>query len=190
MTSSIRVSKNIRILAIDDSPREGSISYLIGIIWRNGIVEGVLSTKVEYDGRDSTERIIEMINRSRFSKQINLILINSITVAGLNIVDIKQLSHSLSIPVIAVTRHHPRVEELERAVRELEGSEAQEEKLRAIREAGEPFRIKTRPELYAQVAGMDRFRASELIKSVGIEPLRIAHLVSSALVLGESKGRF
>ncbi|MEM3407932.1 MAG: DUF99 family protein [Candidatus Micrarchaeia archaeon] len=188
---SIKIDKNIRILAVDDSPRINSSSFLIGIVYRNGIVEGAVSTNITYDGDDSTEQIIKMVKRSRFSNQIKLILLNSITMGGLNIIDISELSNSLSIPVIAITRHLPRVSELEKAVDRLEISkEEKERKLNAIKNAGEPFKIKTKPILYAQVAGIDRFKAMEAIKDIGIEPLRLSHIIASALVLGESKGRF
>ncbi|MEM3455123.1 MAG: DUF99 family protein [Candidatus Micrarchaeia archaeon] len=188
---SIKIDKNIRILAVDDTPRINSSSFLIGIVYRNGIVEGAVSTKITYDGNDGTEQIIKMIKRSRFSNQIKLILLNSITMGGLNIIDISKLSASLSIPVIAITRHQPRVSELEKAVSKLDiPEEEKERKLNAIKNVGEPFKIKTKPILYAQAAGIDRFKATEAIKIIGIEPLRLSHIIASALVLGESKGRF
>ncbi|MCX8202527.1 MAG: DUF99 family protein [Candidatus Micrarchaeota archaeon] len=187
----MKIDRNMRILAIDDSPRIDSYSLIFGIVYRNGLVEGALSTKIEYDGNDSTEKIIKMIKESRFSSQIRIILLNSITMGGLNIVDISRLSDSLSIPVIALTRHEPRVSELERAVKNLDAPEREKNvKLEAIKKAGEPFKIKTKPILFAQAAGIDRFKAGELIKEIGIEPLRLSHIVCSAIVLGESKGRF
>ncbi|MEM3369274.1 MAG: DUF99 family protein [Candidatus Micrarchaeia archaeon] len=188
---SIKIDKNIRILAVDDTPRINSSSFLIGIVYRNGIVEGAVSTKITYDWNDGTEQITKMIKRSRFSNQIKLILLNSITMGGLNIIDISKLSASLSIPVIAITRHPPRVSELEKAVSKLDiPEEEKERKLNAIKNAGEPFKIKTKPILYAQAAGIDRFKAMEAIKIIGIEPLRLSHIIASALVLGESKERF
>lgn len=189
--SNIRVNKNIRVLAVDDTPKTDSSSFLIGIVYRDGTVEGAVSAKIKYDGNDSTDEIIRMVKCSRFSNQINLILLNSITMAGLNIVDISKLADSLSIPVIAVTRHQPRVSELEKAVRKLDiPEEEKERRITAIRNAGEPFKIKTKPLIYAQVAGIDRYKAMEIIKNIGIEPLRLSHIIASALILGESKGRF
>lgn len=189
--SNIRVNKNIRVLAVDDTPKTDSSSFLIGIVYRDGTVEGAVSAKIKYDGNDSTDEIIRMVKGSRFSNQINIILLNSITMAGLNIVDISKLADSLSIPVIAVTRHQPRVSELEKAVRKLNiPEEEKERRITAIRNAGEPFKIKTKPLIHAQVAGIDRYKAMEIIKNIGIEPLRLSHIIASALILGESKGRF
>lgn len=189
--SDIRINTNIRILAVDDTPKVDSSSFLIGIIYRNGIVEGAVSAKITYDGNDSTDEIIRMVKNSRFSSQINLIILNSITTAGLNIVDISKLADSLSIPVIAVTRHQPKVSELEKAVRKLDiPEEEKERRITMIRNAGEPFKIKAKPLIYAQAAGIDRYKAMEVIKNIGLEPLRLSHIIASALVLGESKGRF
>lgn len=196
--ASFTLSKNIRILAIDDSPpledkEIGKSSFLIGVLWRDGKIEGIISTKVKWDGDDATEKILEMIKRSRFSNQIQSMFINSITVAGLNIIDISHLSKSLRIPVLAVTRHPPSVKELENAIRKLKEKNfpqpSIELKLSRLKNAGEPISIKTKPRVYIQFAGINKFEASELIKTAGLEPLRISHLISSGLS-GESKGRF
>jgi endonuclease V-like protein UPF0215 family len=190
--------KNIRVLAIDDSPpicnkdfeRQ---SFLIGVLWRNGTIEGVLSTKVNWDGNDATEKITEMIRTSRFSNQIQSIFINSVTVAGLNIINISLLSQSLKIPAIAITRHPPSVKKLENAVQKLKEKSFSDSliysKLSNLNNAGEPIPVNTKPKTYIQFSGINKFDAAKLVKAVGLEPLRISHLFASGLS-GESKGRF
>ena len=191
-----KISKNLRILAIDDSPPISTSgrqqSLLIGVIYRDGKIEGVLSTKVDWDGEDSTEKIIQMIKSSRFANQIQIILINSITVAGLNIIDIKNLHEEFSIPVVAITRHKPSIADLQEAVRKLKehSADLKERKIGNIKKAGEPVEIKFKPRLFSQFAGIDRYQLIEFINEFGIEPLRLAHIISSGVVSGESKGRF
>jgi endonuclease V-like protein UPF0215 family len=191
-----KISKNLRILAIDDSPPISTSgrqqSLLIGVIYRDGKIEGVLSTKVDWDGEDSTEKITQMIKSSRFANQIQIILINSITVAGLNIIDIKNLHEEFSIPVVAVTRHRPSIADLQEAVRKLKehSADAKERKIESIKKAGEPVEIKFKPRLFSQFAGINRYQLIEFINEFGIEPLRLAHIISSGVVSGESKGRF
>jgi endonuclease V-like protein UPF0215 family len=191
-----KISKNLRILAIDDSPpistSDKQQSLLVGVIYRDGKIEGVLSTKVDWDGEDSTEKIIRMIRSSRFANQIQIILINSITVAGLNIIDIKELQEEFSIPVVAITRHKPSISDLQEAVRKLKDCKEDEKirKIESIKKAGEPVEIKFKPRLFSQFLGMDRYQLIDFVNTFGIEPLRLAHIISSGIVLGESKGRF
>ncbi|MCS7109624.1 MAG: DUF99 family protein [Candidatus Micrarchaeota archaeon] len=183
--------KNIRVLAIDDTPSFHSSSLIFGFVYRKEIIEGALCTNVKYDGSDSTEKIIKMVKESRFSRQIKLIILNGITVAGLNIVDIKDLSSTLSVPVIAITRKRPKRDELEKAVMKLKISEEDKrKKLLAIRKAGKPFKISKNPVLYAQLAGIDRIHAAKIVNELGLDGLRLAHIVCSAIFSGESKGRF
>jgi len=191
-----KLSKNIRILAIDDSPpfsdSKGKMqSLLIGIIYRDGKIEGVLSTRVEVDGEDSTEKIIQMVKSSRFANQIQIVLTNSITVGGLNIIDIKQLYKEFSIPIVAITRHKPFVSKLEAAVNKLNCSiEEKNKKIEKIKNAGEPVEIKSKPHLFSQFVGINKYQLIDFLNLFGIEPLRLAHLISSGIILGESKGRF
>ncbi|MBI4399559.1 DUF99 family protein, partial [Candidatus Micrarchaeota archaeon] len=111
----------IRVIGIDDSPfaKKDTEVLIVGVIYRKSLVEGVLSTRIERDGNDSTGKILNMIKRSRFRDQLHAIFINSIKLGGFNIVDIELLSRELSLPVICVTRRNPDKKTAEAALKKL-----------------------------------------------------------------------
>ena len=113
------MKSGIRIVAIDDSkfsPGEKEV-LVVGVVERLGIVEGVLSCRVEADGTDATAKIIGMLSDSRFLEQIRLIVINGTTVAGMNVVDITRLHSRFKMPVMAVTRKRPHPAMLKRSIK-------------------------------------------------------------------------
>ncbi len=76
--------KGIRILAVDDGPldKSGKGVLVVGIVGREGTIEGVLSFRVDADGSDATERLSATIQKTRFRDQIKLIALNGVTLAG------------------------------------------------------------------------------------------------------------
>ena len=91
------VKKEIRVIGIDDAPFDkfnDSKVLIVGVVMRGGSwIDGILSTKVDVDGIDSTNRIIEMINKCKFKPQLQCIFLNGIAVAGFNVIDVKELSN-------------------------------------------------------------------------------------------------
>lgn len=176
----------VRVIGIDDSPftRRSKKILVMGVVYREGIVEGILSTRVEKDGRDSTEKLITMIKRSRFFQQLRAVLLNSITLAGFNIVDIQRLSAELNLPVIAISRKKPSKEKVRKALANLkDGSE----KILLVEKAGSIFKERA----YLQIAGTDIKPAREILSRFSAipEPIRLAHIIGSGVVRGESSGR-
>ena len=105
------IKKEIRVIGIDDSPFnkfvKGSV-LIIGVVFRGGsCLDGILSTKVKVDGNNSTKKLIELINKSKFKSQLRCIFLDGIALGGFNIVDIKELNEKTKIPVIVVVRHKP-----------------------------------------------------------------------------------
>ncbi|MEW6328496.1 MAG: DUF99 family protein [Candidatus Micrarchaeota archaeon] len=180
------LKKGARVLGIDDSPfDQGTKSVLVvGVVYRDGIVEAVLSTSVERDGEDATERVTKMIRKSRFADEIRLIFMNGIMLAGFNVVDIRGLSERLHIPVIALVRKKPNMKEVRKALAHVKNSG---QKLALIRRAGRVLRHK----YYMQIAGMsfEDARAALGMFAPMPEPIRLAHVIASGVVRGESKGR-
>jgi len=176
-----------RVLGIDDSPftRKNNRVLVIGVVWRDGVVEGILSTYIKRDGVDSTEKLIEMIKDSKFNQQIRLILLHSATLGGFNVVDLRKLNRTLSIPVIAITRKKPDMEKVGVALRNLPGWERRMEILKSTGKAVKCGKV------YAQIVGMEEGEARRFLLSFkGIpEPVRLAHLIGSGVVRGESDGR-
>jgi hypothetical protein len=185
------MKKEIRVLGIDDGPFDkfnDSEALIIGTLYRGGsFIDGVLSSKVSVDGEDSTEKIIEMINKSKFKPQIQAVLLDGIAVAGFNVVDVNELNEKTNIPVIVVMRTYPEIDKMKDALIKLN----HEEKLKLLENAGEIHKL---DEIFIQKIGLTLEQAEEIIgitstHSLIPEPLRVAHLIARGVISGESKGR-
>ena len=187
------VKKEVRILGIDDSPhtRKDKEVLCVGVIYRGGnYLDGLLSFKIKKDGKDATEKIIKSVNKSRHKNQLQLIMIDGITLAGFNLVDIKEVNKKTKLPIIAVMRKRP---EMKKFLKALKRINKKGEKI--IRKAGKIFKLKiNRKNLYIQLAGISEKKAEKILKLTSLhslipEPLRVAHLIASGIYFGESKGR-
>ena len=185
------IKKEIRIIGIDDSPfdkfKEKEI-LAIGVVMRGGkCIDGILSTKVEVDGNNATARLVEMINKSKFRSQLRCIFLDGIALAGFNVIDIRELSKKTGIPVVTIIRRKPNVARIKEVLNKL----GQKEKIGLLDKAGSVVKIW---HIYAQPVGISIEKLKEILKLVCTrsnipEPLRLAHLIASGIVKGESKGR-
>jgi uncharacterized protein len=180
-----------RIIGIDDSMFDKHADkevLVIGVIFRGGsFLDGVLTTRAEVDGSDATDKLAMMINTSKFKVQLQCIMLDGIAVGGFNIVDVAELHHLTSLPVIVVMRDYPIVEEVVSALRML----GMESKIPLLKKAGEIVKIDS---IHIQFIGMGLDKAQELIKLTCThshipEPLRVAHLIGQGITMGESRGR-
>jgi len=183
--------KEIRILGIDDSPFDkfnDKEVLVIGVFYRGGnYPDGVLSTKVEIDGGDSTIKLIEMVNKSKFKSQLQCIMLDGIALGGFNVVNIEKLNSETGIPVIVVMRYYPDLKKMFDAMKKL----GYDNKIKLIEKAGKIYKIY---KIYIQIKGIGLEDAKEIIKISSIhsyipEPIRVAHLIGAGLVKGESKGK-
>ncbi len=191
------LKSEIRILGFDDGSFGPSYSgdvVVIGVIYRGGnFLDGVLRTYIEKDGMDSTEKLTKLINSSRHKKQLKVIMLDGITVGGFNIIDVKKLNESTGLPVVVVNRKHPDLEKVREALKMFPDSE---ERWNTIKKAGEikNMRLRNGSKVFYQNVGIPDKDTEELI---GIscthgqipEALRVAHLIATAVVRGESFGR-
>jgi endonuclease V-like protein UPF0215 family len=189
---SFRVIKpEIRVLGVDDCPfiphRKGQVP-VIGVVFRGGYwLDGVMQAKIAVDGFDATEKIVSMITSSPHYRQLRVIMLNGVTFAGFNIVNIKALSAATKLPVITVTREKPDFEKIHEALENLPKSQ---ERWNMILNAGEPFEVSSRSgkkKIYVQVAGISRDDAQKILwltstRSNIPEALRVAHLIASGIV--------
>jgi hypothetical protein len=189
------IKKEIRILAWDDGPFEFKTKgkdILAGVIFRGGqFLDGLLKTEIEIDGEDATEKIIEKILKTKH-KDLRVIMLDGITFAGFNTVDIKEIYEKTNLPVIVVNRKKPN---LERFIETLKRMPKPEKRLEAVKNAGPIYwtSIKNK-RICFQCYGIKKEDAEEIIKitstmSLIPEPLRVAHLIANGFVLGESVGR-
>lgn len=185
------LKKEIRVLGIDDSPfkklQKGPV-LVVGTVFRGGMfLDGVLSTKVAVDGDDATEKIIKMINGSKFKPQFQCILLNGIAVAGFNIIDIKELSEKTKIPVMVIIRKKPNIQLIKDTLARINKSE----KIALIEKAGSVMPV---GEIFIQLTGLSIEKAKEILKitctrSLIPEPIRISHLIASGITDGQSRGK-
>ena len=185
------VKKEIRVIGIDDSPFnkfEDSKVFVVGVIMRGGSwVDGILSTNVTVDGDDSTKKLIEMINKCKFKPQLQCIFLDGIAVAGFNVIDVKNLSKKTNLPVIVVIRRKPDISNIKKTLIKIN----KKNKIKLIENAGSVMQIN---DIFVQLTGIDLEHAKKILRIVCTrslipEPIRLAHLIASGVILGESKGR-
>lgn len=187
------MKREIRVLGIDDCPhqREDKEVSVIGCVFRGGEwLDGVMSTSVDVDGENATVRLIEMINKSNFKKQIQCVFLDGIAFGGFNIVNINSLYKLTEIPVIVVVRRMPDFDSIKKALLQL----GMEKKYQLIEQAGQPIGVPIQDgEIFIQTAGISTEDAKKLLticctRSYLPEAVRVAHLIGAGMVNGESKG--
>ncbi|BAD86222.1 hypothetical protein, conserved, DUF99 family [Thermococcus kodakarensis KOD1] len=190
-----KVKPQIRVLGFDDgtfsfsSKLKHEKTILIGVVMKGSLeVVGVLSRWITVDGRDVTDAMINSVNSSRF-KDLRVILLKGITYAGFNVVDLERLHNETGLPVVVVVRKKPDILAMEDALRK--HFRDAEERIALLRKT--PPLVELVPDkLYFQTVGLDEKTAAEVIKvttRTGFipEPLRLAHMIASAVMTGESK---
>lgn len=186
------IKAEIRVLGIDDAPFEKDMDkevLVVGTIFRGGtVLDGLLSCKVTVDGHDATAKLIAMINRSHHKPQLQLIMLKGVALGGFNVIDVKTLSRKTGLPVLVVIKHKPDFRAIARALSHFPDGSA---RLALMRAAG---KIEAVGKLLMQRTGITRERAAKVIQLTATrglipEPLRVAHIIASGVVLGESRGR-
>jgi len=183
------IKPEIRVLGVDDgvfTPHVKGLVPVVGVVFRGGYwLDGVMHTKVEVDGFDATEKIASMIINSPHHKQLRVIMLNGITFAGFNVVNIKELSKEVKLPVIAVTREQPNFTEIREALKNLPESE---ERWKAIQSAEKMFEVSTseNEKVYMQTSGILEEDARKILQLTSTrssvpEALRVAHLIASGI---------
>jgi len=184
------MKKEIRVLGIDDSPfkkEDKGDLLVIGTVYRGGDwLDGVMSTKIKIDGNNSTSKLTDMINKSKFKSQLRCVILDGIALGGFNIVDIHELWKKTKIPVMVVIRRMPDFKSIKDALRNMN----KENKYEIIEKAGEVFKV---GKIYIQLSGIGLKEAREILditctRSLLPEPIRTAHMIAAGVVKGESKG--
>lgn len=187
------IKPEIRVLGIDDGvfiPHTRSLVPVVGVVFRGGYwLDGVMHTKVRVDGFDATQKIASMVLNSPHHKQLRVMMLNGVTLAGFNVVDIRKLNGETGLPVMAVARQKPNFAEIHGALQNLPRSE---ERWGLISNAGEVLEVPTRSKknkLYVQIAGILQEDAKKILQLTSTrsdipEALRVAHLVASGISNG------
>ena len=185
-----KIKPEIRVLGVDDgvfSPHVKGFVPVVGVVFRGGYwLDGVMHTEVEVDGVDSTEKIASMIMTSPHYKQLRVLMLDGITFAGFNVVNIKELNTKTRLPVIAVTREKPNFTEIREALNNLPENE---ERWKIIQNTGKMLEVSTRSEnekVYVQLSGILEEDARKILQLTSTrssvpEALRVAHLIASGI---------
>jgi endonuclease V-like protein UPF0215 family len=186
------IKPEIRVLGVDDGvfvPHVKGFAPVVGVVFRGGFwLDGVMSTRIEVDGFDAVDKISSMIVDSPHYKQLRVIMLDGVTFAGFNVVDIKELNKKTRLPVIAVTRDRPDFKEIRKALKNLPRSEKRWE---AVINAGEIVEVSTRSrdeKVHMEFSGILEEDARKIVKLTSTrssvpEALRVAHLIASGINL-------
>lgn len=189
------IKKEIRILGIDDAPfsKTDKEVMIVGTVFRGSSwLDGLISTKIDVDGDNSTDRIAEMVNRTKHKDQLQVIFLDGIAFGGFNVVDIKELCRKTRIPIVTIMRARPDFPGIASALKNVRNNE---QKIARMRNAGKVQELNINDKkVFVQYTGIELDDVVKLlqltcIRSVIPEPIRVAHLIASGVVTGESRGR-
>lgn len=189
-----QVKDEIRIIGIDDFPFEkngkpGKVR-LVGCVFRGKkSLDGVLTTKVEKDGRNATKKIIEMIKSSPHYEQLQVIMLDGIAMAGFNVVDIQELSKTTGLDCIVIIKKRPDLAATKKALKF--NFKDSERRIKLIEKAGEIHELDNRGEttFYQKSSSLSNEKAEAIIRistrrGAVPEPVRVAHLISHGIGVG------
>lgn len=188
------VKPEIRVLGVDDAPFsfEDESTELVGTVMRAGdYVEGFVVREIAVDGLDVTDAVVDMVNGTQHTDQLQVVLLDGITFGGFNVVDMDRLQTKAGVAVIAVSRRKP---DRERMRRGLENVDNPEERMELVEAAGEAAEhVVEDGSVWFQWRGCSEEQARAVLDRVVVrglvpEPVRVSHLAGAALKNGESQG--
>ena len=191
----MHIKPEIRIIGIDDSSLHTDRVMIVGAVFRGGEwLDGVLRSHITKDGTDATDTIIRMVTNSKHFGQVRVLMLDGITYAGFNVVDITAVFEKSGIPVIVVMRDYPDFDRIRAALEHLPDPGPRWD---VIKRAGEIHKVTTREggnPVYLQRCGIELEDAREIVRMSSThsnipEPLRAAHLIATGIVCGESTGK-
>lgn len=189
------MKRQTRILGIDDSPFsfEDETTEIVGALVRTpNYLEAVMKSQIWVDGDDSTDRIVEMVRDSRYRGNIQTIFLDGIALGGFNVVDLRRLSEYANVPVVSVSRKEPDMGSIKSALKKKFADWRErfdlvtENEIAVIETQYKPLHVQ-----YVGI-GLEDVKALigwSTVRGALPEPLRMAHLISTALKKGESYGR-
>lgn len=178
------------VIGFDDAPfvrsERGQVA-LVGTVCSGPRLDIVVRGHVTRDGTDATQVMVDLVQEKSLS-HVRGVLLQGITVAGFNVIDVHALHAALDLPVLVVMRKYPRFELFFDAMDRVPGAEA---KRALIEQAGEPEAVGP---VWVQRAGLTLGEAQGMLERTtahGVipEPLRLAHLIAGGMTTGKSRGR-
>lgn len=187
----LRHNRRIRSVGFDDAPfRRGQAQpvAVAGVVCANTRFEGMVWEEVTLDGDDATDVLGRRVAESKFAEQLHVALFDGIAVAGFNIVDVPLISQRLNLPVLTVMRDEPNWPAIEAALQHVDD---RARRLATMKRAGSVHRGNG---VFFQSCGLRPDTARQLLCRITRhghipEPVRMAHLIASAVATGESGRR-
>jgi len=184
--------KTVRVIGFDDAPFARHRRYarvaLNGVVCANTRFEGMVHGTILKDGLGATDEVARLLVGGKFLPQLHLVLLDGLAFGGFNLVDLPRLAAALDRPCVAVMRKRPDLDGVERVLADMPSARR---RLAILRRAGP---IHDAPPFHFQVAGATPSEIARLLPRVTDrghvpEALRLAHLIGTALVTGESGKR-
>ncbi len=178
------------VIGFDDAPfaraQRGPVA-LVGTVCSGTRLDVVVRGHVTRDGDDATAVMAQLV-REKSLVHVRAVMLQGITTAGFNVVDLHALHAMLEMPVLVVMRRFPDFEQFFHALSRVPDS-AQKRVL--IEQAGVPEQV---GELWVQRAGLTLEETQRMLDNTtshGVipEPLRLAHLIAGGMTTGKSRGR-
>ncbi len=184
----LKHDRTIRVIGFDDAPfQRGSREKvaLAGIICGLTRFEGMLWGEIDPDGWNATEVIYQLLANSKFLPQLHLVLLDGIGFGGFNMIDLPQLHQRLNLPCVSVMRKFPDLVAMKEAMSRLPEVETRWE---IVQRAGQIYQ---KPPFVFQVCGEQPEIIAATLSRLSDrgnvpEALRLAHLIGSAVIKGES----
>lgn len=183
--------KTLRVIGFDDAPfvkRPGAKVPIVGVVCAGTRFEGMVWGKVRRDGWGANATLCSLLEGKKFLPQVHVVLLDGLAFGGFNVVDLPTLAARLDRPCIAVMRKMPDLRAIEHALRRLPRPAL---RLARFQAAGE---IHHSGPFFYQVAGAEPQAAADVLGRLTDrghvpEALRLAHLIGSAVIQGESGRR-
>lgn len=189
--AALQAGRALRVVGFDDGPfgrRHGEPVPVAGAVCRNTRFEGLVWGHISRDGLDATERLCQLLEGGKFLAQLHAVLLDGITLGGLNVIDLEALQRRLRLPCIAFLRRTPDLAAFQELLARFPDGE--ERRARAAT-AGPVHRARLG---WFQVRGLEPALVPPLLERLTDqghvpEALRLAHLIARAIVTGESGRR-
>ena len=169
-------------------------TYLIGVVCQGIRVVNVSRKKIEIDGNDATNALIELAIQNEL--QVQYILTDTITFGGFNIIDLNEVYQKTKKPVIAVTEREVNLDSVKIALIKRFPNKYKE-KIQKIINAGLLYEtsIKTAggfSKVYFHAIGIDIKDVENLFQKTCVdsklpESIRLAHIIGRMFLKKELK---
>lgn len=179
------------MIGIDDVPfdraHRGDVRF-VATVFAGSRLDGVMVGKVRRDGVNATDRVAALVRDSAFHEHAQLVMTDGIALAGFNVLDLDRLHTLVDRPILVVARRAPNLPRIRRALRHVPGGDT---KWARIERAGAMDEVEG---VFVQRRGLSLAEAGQALRRHRVqgklpEPIRVAHLIGSALVRGSSHGR-